>query len=95
MKVHAEEVEAALMRCPSVRQAAAVGVTDATWGRRIEAFVVPAEPEARPESIIAFCRDNGLLPPARLPKAIRFVEALPTGPTGKLSRAALRALGGG
>jgi acyl-coenzyme A synthetase/AMP-(fatty) acid ligase len=35
VKIHAEEVEQALMRHPMVRQAGVVGVADPVWGQRV------------------------------------------------------------
>lgn len=89
IKVQAEEIEAALMRHPAVRQAAVAGVADPLWGTRIEAWIVPVEEPVGEEEILGWCRDNALLPGPKLPKRIHFTEALPTGPTGKLYRRAL------
>jgi len=87
VKVQAEEIEAALMAHPAIRQAAVVGLPDATWGQRAEAYVV-ADTDA--SSIDAWCRAEGFAPPLKFLKAIHVVDALPTGPTGKLYRPALR-----
>ena len=89
VKVQAEEIEAALMAHPGVRQAAVIGVPDAKWGERAEAFVV-ADTDA--PAIESWCRADGFVPPLKFLKAIHVVDALPTGPTGKLYRPALRAL---
>lgn len=86
VKVQAEEIEAALMRHPRVRQAAVVGLPDATWGQRAEAFVVS---DVDAGTLDAWCRGEGLVAPLRFLKAIHVVDALPTGPTGKLYRPAL------
>lgn len=90
MKVHAEEVEAALCSLGLVRQAAVVGMPDATWGERVEAHVVPARPGLTPEALAEAMARAGALPRALLPKVYHLHEALPTGPTGKLFRKALR-----
>jgi acyl-coenzyme A synthetase/AMP-(fatty) acid ligase len=87
VKVQAEEIEAALMAHPRIRQAAVVGLPDEKWGQRAEAFVIT---DADSETIDAWCRNEGSCAPLRLLKAIHVVEALPTGPTGKLYRPALR-----
>jgi acyl-CoA synthetase (AMP-forming)/AMP-acid ligase II len=88
VKIHAEEVEQALMRHPMVRQAGVVGVADPVWGQRVEAFVV-AEAGAQPEQILDWCRSENALPAVKLPKRLVLVDRLPTGPTGKLYRRAL------
>jgi fatty-acyl-CoA synthase len=90
VKVHAEEIEAALLRHPAVGQAAVVGVPDETWGRRIEAFVVLADTTlGSPEEILEDCRARGEIAGPKLPKRIHVVDALPRSPTGKLYRAGL------
>ena len=88
VKVQAEEIEAALLAHPRIRQAAVVGLPDATWGQRAEAFVLS---DVDAETITAWSRAEGFAPPLRFLKAIHVVDALPTGPTGKLYRPALRA----
>jgi acyl-CoA synthetase (AMP-forming)/AMP-acid ligase II len=92
IKVHAEEVEAALMRHPAVAMAAVVGPPDPTWGQRIEAHVVLKQTVDEPEAtLIRFCRDVAGLPGSKTPKAVLVHEKLPIGPTGKLFRRSLLA----
>lgn len=88
VKVQAEDIEAALLTHPRIRQAAVIGLPDATWGERAEAFVLS---DVDAETIAAWSRAEGFVPPLRFLKAIHVVDALPTGPTGKLYRPALRA----
>ncbi len=88
LKVHAEEVEAALMQHPAVSLAAIVGKPDAEWGQRIEAFVV-SDRDLSQEEIISYCRERALLSPFKLPKQIHFRDSLPTGATGKIYRRGL------
>lgn len=90
IKVHAEEVEAAILRLDAVRAAAVVGVADAQWGERIEAHVTLAEPGISAEALAEAFAAQSLLPRALHPKRFHIHEALPTGPTGKLYRRALR-----
>lgn len=89
IKVHAEEVEAALTQHPAVAMAAVVGAPDENWGQRIEAHVVLSDPKATAEEIIAFCAEKKLLPRNKLPKRVVPHDTLPTGPTGKLYRRGL------
>ncbi|MGE3597187.1 MAG: class I adenylate-forming enzyme family protein, partial [Dehalococcoidia bacterium] len=88
LKVHAEEVEAALMRHPQVRLAAVVGTPDETWGQRIEAFVV-VDGTTTGDAILDFCRDQGRLAAYKIPKMIHLRDSLPTGATGKVYRRGL------
>jgi acyl-CoA synthetase (AMP-forming)/AMP-acid ligase II len=93
IKVHAEEVELALLRLPAVAQAAVIGLPDDRWGQRVEAFVVLAAGTSPSESaIIETCRSEGHLAAVKLPKRIHFIEALPRSPTGKVFRPGLRAI---
>jgi acyl-CoA synthetase (AMP-forming)/AMP-acid ligase II len=86
VKIQAEEIEAALMAHPRIRQVAVIGLPDATWGQRAEAFVVS---DIDAETIATWSRTEAIQP-LRFLKAIHVVNALPTGPTGKLYRPALR-----
>lgn len=89
IKVHAEEIESALLRLPIVRAAAVVGVPDPHWGERIEAHVVLADPALGAEAVAAALETSGSLPRMMLPKRFHVHESLPSGPTGKLYRRAL------
>lgn len=90
IKVSGEEIERVLLQHPEVVQAAVVGVTDPQWGQRLEAFVVARTPALTADALLAHCREAGALAAFKLPKAIHLVASLPTGPTGKLYRRALR-----
>lgn len=90
IKVSGEEIERVLLQHADVVQAAVIGVDDPQWGQRIEAFVVPRKQTLGVAELLDHCRDRGALAAFKLPKAIHFVDTLPTGPTGKLYRRALR-----
>jgi acyl-CoA synthetase (AMP-forming)/AMP-acid ligase II len=90
IKVSGEEIERALLGHPLVVQAAVVGVADAAWGQRVEAHVVARDASLGAATLEAYCRDQAGLAGFKIPKAFHFVESLPTGPTGKLYRRALR-----
>jgi acyl-CoA synthetase (AMP-forming)/AMP-acid ligase II len=89
VKMHAEEIEAALLHHPAVRMVAVVGVPDERWGQLVEAHVVVADANVTPDDILAFCREEGTLASAKIPKRVIVRDALPTGPTGKLYRKGL------
>ncbi len=87
------EIDEALLRHPSVLEAAAVGVPDAVYGQEIVAFVVPREMNGAgapdPDELRAYClRELGRY---KTPKEIRFVSELPRGPSGKVQRLKLLA----
>jgi acyl-coenzyme A synthetase/AMP-(fatty) acid ligase len=90
IKVSGEEIEHALLSHPAVAQCAVVGQPDARLGQRIEAYLVArgAPPEA--EEISQFLRQQRHLAGFKVPKAFHWIDEMPTGPTGKLFRRALR-----
>lgn len=90
MKVYPTEVENALYRHPSVGEAAVVGVPDETMGEVVHAHVAPRRGEALDVADLrAFLRTH--LAAYKQPTAIRVVEALPKGRTGKILRREVRA----
>ena len=88
-KVSPQEVEAAIVGDPSVREAAVAGRPDPDWGERVVAWVVPADPSDPPaldelrEAVAA------VLPRHAAPRELRLVERLPRTFSGKVRRAAL------
>jgi acyl-CoA synthetase (AMP-forming)/AMP-acid ligase II len=87
--VYSAEVEQALAKHPGVRQCAVIGLPDAKWGERVTAVIIPAA-GASPtqEEIIAHCR--GLIAGYKVPKEVRFVDALPMTATGKILKRTVR-----
>ena len=86
------EVEEMLLRHPAVAEAGVVGISDATYGEEIKAFVVlRPDRRASEEELIAFCKD--CLPTFKSPKKVQFTESLPRNLLGKVLRAELRKLG--
>lgn len=93
VNVSALAVEQALARHPAVAQAAVVGVPDVEWGQRVVAYVVPSDPLLPPSGDELRQHVAGRLSRAAAPAQVRIVAALPELASGKLDRAALRALG--
>ncbi|MGZ6008486.1 MAG: AMP-binding protein [Rhizomicrobium sp.] len=87
--VYPAEVESVLAGHPSVAEAAVVGVADAQWGEIGCAFVVPRQGHAlTARDVVEHCRSK--LARYKLPKHVRFVEALPRTASGKVKKDALR-----
>jgi long-chain acyl-CoA synthetase len=91
LNVYPREVEDVLYAHPGVAEAAVVGMPDPLMGEEGCAFVVlRAGATATPETLIAFCQER--LAKFKCPKQVRFVEALPKSPIGKVLRKQLRTL---
>ncbi len=86
----AVEIEEAILKHPSVREAAAIGVPDALRGQVVKAFVVTDRPgdEAFRNEIQEVVRQR--LSHHEYPRLISFVTELPKTPAGKVNRKALR-----
>jgi acyl-coenzyme A synthetase/AMP-(fatty) acid ligase len=91
IKVSGEEIEHALLSHPGVAQCAVVGEPDAQTGQRIEAFIVARGTPPASAELDNYLRRERNLAGFKVPKAFHFIDAMPTGPTGKLFRRALRA----
>ncbi len=90
IKVSGEEIEQALLAHPAIVQCAVVPEPDARYGQRIEAYVVCRGEAPAADALDAWCRDAGGLSGYKVPRVFHVVDSLPTGPTGKLYRRALR-----
>jgi acyl-coenzyme A synthetase/AMP-(fatty) acid ligase len=87
--VSPSEVEARLLEHPGVAQAVVVAVPDDDGLDKPVAGIVRAEGSAVTEAeIIAFCRED--LAAFKRPRAVFFLDALPTTATGKIQRYVLR-----
>jgi acyl-CoA synthetase (AMP-forming)/AMP-acid ligase II len=86
------EVEAALLDCTGVTDAAVAGVPHDDWGEVVTAFVVIAPGGSVTLETIR-TELGGRLTPHKLPRRLVVVDAIPrTGATGQVGRARLVAL---
>jgi acyl-coenzyme A synthetase/AMP-(fatty) acid ligase len=89
------EIEDVLSRHPAVSEVAVVARRDELGASRLEAFVVPVSGAGSPDEVaaelVALARAH--LAAHKVPRGVRFVEALPRTPTGKLRRFVLRTSG--
>jgi len=77
------EVERVLARHPAVAEVCVAGRPDPEWGQRVVAFVVPA-PAADPPALAelrSYAREH--LSPAKLPREVVLVDAIPRTAGGK------------
>ena len=76
---------------PAVAEVAVVGMRDPLMGEEVLAFVALKRGAAtNADALIEFCQER--LAKYKCPKQVRFVEALPKSPIGKILRKELRSL---
>ena len=89
--VYPAEVEAAIAALSGVADNAVIGVPDAQWGEVGCAFVVRAADAKLTESdVLEHCRAR--LARYKVPKIVRFVDAVPHTASGKIQKQELRRL---
>jgi long-chain acyl-CoA synthetase len=89
--IYPREVEEVLYAHPAVAEAAVVGIREALLGEDVLAFVVlKAGATAEASALIAFCQER--LAKYKCPKQVRFLDAMPKTPIGKILRKELREL---
>lgn len=89
LNVYPAEVEAALHRHPDISEAAVLGVSDDLWGEAVTAVVVRRTGHTvTAEEVVRHCK--GLLADYKKPRKVIFVDALPKGNTGKVSKKELQ-----
>ena len=83
------EIEKTIYEHPSVLECAVIAVPDERWGEIPAALIVrkPGAALQGPE-LVEFCRER--LAGFKVPKAVKFVDALPKGGTGKILKRELR-----
>jgi len=89
--IYPREVEDVLYAHPAVAEAAVVGMRDPLMGEEVLAFVaLKTGATADAAALIGFCQER--LARYKCPKHVRFVDALPKSPIGKILRRELRSL---
>jgi long-chain acyl-CoA synthetase len=87
--VFPNEIEAVATGCPGVAECACIGVPDEKSGEAVKLFIVKASgAELAEADVIAYCRKE--LTGYKVPKIIRFIDALPKSTVGKILRRELR-----
>jgi long-chain acyl-CoA synthetase len=89
--VYPAEIERVLAGHPAVALVAVGSVEDEMKGELAKAYIVlKAGASANENEIIEFCRNS--LAAYKVPRQVRFVEAVPTTSSGKIMRRMLRTL---
>lgn len=87
--VYPAEVENALRQHPAIVEVAVVGVEDAEWGQKVAAAVVLRNSHALTvDELQSFARDH--LAGYKIPRLVKFVDALPQTQSGKIQRGKVR-----
>jgi fatty-acyl-CoA synthase len=87
--VYPAEIESVLHDHPAVADVAVLGAADERWGEVGIAFVVAKE-RVSEEALVEHCRDR--LARYKVPKRVRFIDALPMSAMNKVLKDELRAL---
>ncbi|EWY39631.1 thioester reductase [Skermanella stibiiresistens SB22] len=87
-RVAPQEIEAALLACPGIREAAVVGHILPGGARRLSAHVVADQPPPALETLRHHLRQA--LPASVIPAGFVFTNRLPRNANGKIDRSALR-----
>ena len=87
--VYPNDVEAVATACPGVAECACVGIPDEKTGEAVKLFVVRMPGASVTEDeVIAHCRTG--MTGYKVPRIVRFVDALPKSAVGKILRRELR-----
>jgi len=87
--VFPEEVETILIKHPAVAQAAVIAQPDPEKGEVVKAFIVKKPGAAlEADALVAWSREN--MASYKAPRAVRFIDALPTTGAGKVLRRLLK-----
>jgi 2-aminobenzoate-CoA ligase len=86
------EVEAALLSHPDVKECAVIGVPDDERGQVVQAHVVLKDGVVDDSDTARRLQDHvkATIAPYKYPRSVRFIDALPKTPTGKIQRFRLR-----
>ncbi|KUI38295.1 non-ribosomal peptide synthetase [Mycobacterium sp. GA-2829] len=91
VRIELGEVEAAVSKCPGIRECAVVPGRDASGHTRLVAYLVPAQdPAPSTADLRSFLVDK--LPTMMVPAVFRITESLPHNTSGKVDRRALTAV---
>ncbi len=86
------EVEAALLSHPDVKECAVIGVADEERGQIVQAYVVLKDGAVPSPETVKTLQGHvkATIAPYKYPRSVKFTEALPKTPTGKIQRFRLR-----
>ena len=83
-RVHPEEVEAVIAGMPKVQEVAAFGIEDPLLGQAVKVLVVAPGAGLDSQAVKNYCKCR--MAGHKVPKVVRFVDALPKTASGKIRR---------
>jgi acyl-CoA synthetase (AMP-forming)/AMP-acid ligase II len=86
--IYPAEIEHVLLDLPGIKEIAVIGVPDDRWGEAAMAIVVRLDPALSEQDILAFARKR--IAGYKIPKSVKFIEALPRNAAGKVLKRQLR-----
>ena len=87
--IYPVEIESALYKHPAVHMCAVIGVSDERWGQvGLACVVLRPDTSTTEDELLAFLYDN--LARYKVPKSIKFMDALPLSSMGKILKRELR-----
>ena len=89
--ISAQEIENMLQGHPEVMDVAAVAMPDEAMGEKTCVYVVPKNPEDKPDlkSLADFMSEKGIAV-YKLPERVEYIDAIPRNPVGKILKPQLR-----
>ncbi|GAB3464485.1 AMP-binding protein [Streptomonospora sediminis] len=92
--IYPDEIEDALIRCPTITDVAVVGLPDDRWGQAATAFFVAAAgtpPQRAVDEVVRYLRESSGLASLKRPKRVVAVTEIPKSAVGKILRRRLTA----
>lgn len=87
--IYPREIEEVIIKHPSVREVAVIGIPDPKWGEAVKAVVSLVEGKSlTQDELISYCKDN--MASFKKPKSVDIVEELPKNNYGKILKRELR-----
>lgn len=87
--IYPAEIENALMRHDAIADVAVIGIPNEQWGETVMAMIVRTDPDLDEQTVMDFARTQ--LAGYKVPRSVRWVDALPRNPSGKVLKTELRA----
>lgn len=89
VNIYPMDIEEVLHGHPQVHESAVIGIPDDKWGESVLAMVVLKPGESMTEEeVIRYCKEN--MAGYQTPKSVKFIDALPRNPSGKVLKRELR-----